>query len=261
MPEIDPKRLPFDKAIAYFRDKLQIPSDRWDVIWNEIADYAFAISGVTRADLLNDLYQAISQALEQGTTLQQFVKDFDTIAERRGWADGKGMGAYRKELIFSQNLRTAYAAGRYQQMTDSDVVKSRPYWVWKHRDSRNPRPAHLALHNKVFSFDDPFWQTGYPPCGFGCRCAVYALNDLDLQRRGLKVEDAPSETVTIRDRMTGQSQRVPAINGQPVAEPGFAHAPGSSPKEQRQAILDKALDRLPDALRKQVVSEWRNSGS
>jgi SPP1 gp7 family putative phage head morphogenesis protein len=252
----DPQRLPFAQAIAYFREQLAIPSDRWEVIWAEIGDYASALAALTQAEILNDIYQEILKALEQGTTLQQFKQDFDRIVAQRGWTEGQGYTPWRKELLFSQNLRTAYASGRYEQMSDPAVTAARPYWIWKHRDSRNPRPAHLALHNKVFSFDDPFWATGFPPCGFGCRCAVFTLSDRDLDRRGLKVTASPTETVTIRDRVTGATQKVPAIavDGtlHPITEPGFAHAPGANRQAQRAEIVQRTLDRLPPDLKKLV---------
>ncbi len=255
MPEVDPQRLPFEKAIEWFKQRIPLPTSTWDEIINEAIDVGFAIASVTRADILNDIQSEILRALEDGTTLQQFKKDFDSIVAKRGWSEGAGFSQWRKELLFSQNLRTAYAAGRYQQMSDPSVTTTRKAWVWKHRDSKNPRPAHLALHNKVFSFDDPFWKTGFPPCGFGCRCMAFSLSDRDLKNRGLKVEESPTETVTIRDRITGQTQKVPAINGQPITEPGFAHAPGSSRPDQKQEILKRALNRLPPDLRKLVEQD------
>lgn len=38
-------RQPFDAAIAYLLDKLAIPTDTWDVLWEEINDQAFGIAG------------------------------------------------------------------------------------------------------------------------------------------------------------------------------------------------------------------------
>ena len=148
MPE-EWERLPFDEAIAFLRDKLALPSEAWDTLSDEAQNFAFSIAGLTRAEILADIQESLVKALEQGTTFQQFRKNFDTIAARRGW--NPQFGAYRTELIFSQNLRTAYAAGRYQQMSDPDVTKTRKWWLYRHRDSRTPRPAHLAMDGKVFS--------------------------------------------------------------------------------------------------------------
>jgi hypothetical protein len=259
MPELSIANLPFEEAIAFFKQKVPLPTSAWDEIINEAQDWAFTVAGLTKAEMLNDIYQAIEQALEEGTTLEEFTRKFDETAARYGWEPPPGKedlwGGWRMQLIYMQNLQSAYAAGRLQQMRDPDVARSRPYWLWRHRDSRNPRPAHLALDGKVFRGDSVFWQVGYPPCGYGCKCGVYALTEDDVQRRGLKVEDAPTEQVTLRDRITGEEFRVPAINGQPIVDPGFVHAPGASLPEQRRGILVRSLERLPVALRRQARAE------
>jgi SPP1 gp7 family putative phage head morphogenesis protein len=259
MPELSIANLPFEEAIAFFKQKVPLPTSAWDEIVNEAQDWAFTVAGLTKAEMLNDLYQAIEQSLEEGTTLEEFTRKFDETAARNGWEPPPGKeglwGGWRMQLIYMQNLQSAYAAGRLQQMRDPDVARSRPYWLWRHRDSRNPRPAHLALDGKVFRGDSVFWQVGYPPCGYGCRCGVYALTDEDVQRRGLRVEDAPTERVTLRDRLTGEEFQVPAIGGEPIVDPGFVHAPGASLPEQRQGILGRSLERLPVGLRRLARSE------
>jgi hypothetical protein len=39
--------------------------------------------------------------------------------------------------------------------------------------------------------DDPFWQTNYPPNGWGCRCRVRPYSEAALKKRGLKVIKNP----------------------------------------------------------------------
>jgi hypothetical protein len=39
------------------------------------------------------------------------------------------------------------------------------------------RPAHAALHGKVFPIDDPFWDSFMPPNGWNCRCRTRALTE------------------------------------------------------------------------------------
>ena len=68
-------------------------------------------------NLVSDLRGAVEQAIAEGTTLETFRRDFDDIVARHGWSY-KGGRNWRTEVIYGTNLRTSYAAGRYQQMQD-----------------------------------------------------------------------------------------------------------------------------------------------
>jgi uncharacterized protein with gpF-like domain len=57
-------------------------------------------------------------------------------------------------VVWNTNLRTSYAAGRYEQM--QQVTTSHPYWQWRHGGSAHPRPQQLSLDGRVFRHDDPF---------------------------------------------------------------------------------------------------------
>ncbi len=151
---------------------------------------------------------AVDKAVTQGTTLQQFRKDFDDIIARRGWAY-KGGRNWRTRVIYKTNLRTAYQAGRYQQLTDPELIKSRPYWRYVHSDAVvNPRQQHLAWHNLVLPHDDPFWDTHYPPNGWGCQCSVMAESERSLKSKSLSVGKTPD--IKMRTAKFGnQSVRVP----------------------------------------------------
>ena len=116
--------LPFDEQIQFFRDKLELPSKRWSDIYTREHDFAFVVAGATKGALLTDLRQAVQRAIEDGTTLEQFRRDFDAIVRRRGWTGWTGEGskagrAWRTRVIYETNLRTSYAAGRYQQAKEA----------------------------------------------------------------------------------------------------------------------------------------------
>jgi len=120
---------------------------------------------------------------------------------RYGWSYNGGQG-WRTRVIYDTNLRTAYQAGRYQQMTDPDVLASRPYWQYCHGDSRHPRPEHLAWNGMALDADDPWWSTHYPPNGWGCKCKVVPLSRGDMNRAGKdEADDAPPDTI---DPATGE---------------------------------------------------------
>lgn len=250
MPSFDFERQSFQEAIDHFRQKTNIPTERWDELAGEEHDVAFVVAGAAKADLLADLRQAVDRAVANGTTRAQFAQEFEGIAARAGWAY-KGEKNWRAGVIYQTNTRSAHAAGRWAQLTDPDMLKARPYWQWVHGDSVSPRPAHLALHRKIFPADSVFWREMFPPQGFGCKCQVVSLSKAEVKREGLAVEDAPEVGAVMEavDR-AGVPQFVPV---EPA--PGFGAAPGATRPEQRQALLRDIRSRLPDALRESFDAE------
>lgn len=75
------------------------------------------------------------------------------------------------------NANTSYAAGRLAQLQDF------PLWVYRHSDSvLHPRPHHVALDGLTLPSKHHFWQTYYPPNGWGCHCYVVGAVDMDMAR-------------------------------------------------------------------------------
>lgn len=166
---VNPGRLPFAEALAFFKDKLSLPTQKWDDLLGSAHDRAFVVAGVMLADLLADLRAAVNQAITDGQTLDSFRQDFSKIIVDRGWLQDKTKGylAWRSRVIYETNLFTSYAAGRYQQL--KEVADARPYWRYRHSDaSVVPRPAHLAWDGTILRHDDSWWSGHYPPGGWGC---------------------------------------------------------------------------------------------
>src|SRR3546814_13218924 len=125
------------------------------------------VAGAMGDDILIDFQAAITKAIEEGTSLEEFRKDFDQIVERYGWSYNGSRG-WRTRVIYQTNLNTAYQAGRYAQMPDPDVLASRPFWRYRHGDSMHPRHQHEAWAGLMLAADDPWWALHYPPDGWGC---------------------------------------------------------------------------------------------
>jgi SPP1 gp7 family putative phage head morphogenesis protein len=240
------QRLPFEEQIAFLAERVNVPTDSYRDVSGAEHDAAFVVAGAKGA-VLNDFRSAVDRAIATGQTLEQFRQEFDSIVERTGWTF-RGGSAWRANVIWDTNLRTSYAAGRYEQM--QQVTTSRPYWQWRHGGSAHPRPQHLALDGKVFRHDDPFWSSfGSPPQGYGCRCSVFTLSDRDLERRGLAAEPGPQ----LGDRLP-----IPDLPGQTTAmnpPAGWGHLHGSSGPEHRAQLLDAVTRRLDPAIAAQVRAE------
>jgi hypothetical protein len=251
---------PFAKAVEFFLGKLiNVPTQRWTDLEAEEHDWAFAVAGATKAELLSDLRGLVEQSITDGLSFGDFKKQFADIVARQGW-EHRGDLDWRARTIYQTNLRTAYAAGRYQQQ--EDVKDTFPYRQWIHGDTRQPRPNHLALDGKVFAADDPFWRNHYPPIfagalAWGCHCRTRLLSRGQVERRGLQVEQPPQPgqilEVTFPDGRKGVVQQAEIA--------GNALAPGLSRREGRQQVLQGILDRLPPELRGQLESEIRNKNT
>jgi len=159
--------MPFDEAIVFFRGKLNLPTETWKDIWQAMHSRAFVVAGAMQDDLLADMREAVDKAISQGTTLSTFRTEFDGIVQKYGWAY-KGSPAWRSAIIFKTNTSVAYHAGHYKQMTDPDVLSARPWFRYVGSSAAEPRPEHQKWYNLVLPADDPFWDTHYPPNGWGC---------------------------------------------------------------------------------------------
>lgn len=231
--------LPFEEAIDFFRRKTNLPTESWTDIWQSAHDRAFVVAGANTADIVQDFRKSIDKAISEGTTIEEFRKDFDGIVKKHGWSYKGGRG-WRTRVIYDTNLRTAHQAGRYKQM--NAVSKTRPYWQYKHSDYvTHPRPEHQAWDGLILRFDDPWWNTHYPPNGWGCKCRINTLSDRDMIKLGKAAPDkAPNidlQPVTVGKR-SGNIRTIDVPKG---IDPGWAYAPGANVKTELRTLIDNKL--------------------
>lgn len=226
---------PFAEQLAFFRQKLNLPSARWDDIKLAAHDRAFIVAGAQDADLLADLRAAVDKAIAEGTGLNAFRKDFAALVAKNGWVGFTGEGtkggiAWRTKVIYQTNIATSYAAGRYKQLTDPELLKILPYWQYHHNDSViHPRPLHQSWDGLTLPPDHEFWSTHFPPNGWGCQCYISAVSKADFMSaiaNGKGPANAPTGTQGIDD--------------------GFGYLPGANVDTPlREIVQDKLIDYPP----------------
>lgn len=230
---------PFDAQVEFLRNKLRLPTERWDDIQRSAHDRAFIVAGAAKADLLADLHNALIQRTQDGLGLEAFRKDFAQIVARNGWTgftgDGSAGGiAWRTKVIYQTNMSTSYAAGRWQQLNDPSYRRLRPYWRYVHSDSvQHPRPVHKRWGDMrlTLRYDHPFWLSHFPPNGWGCQCRVVAV-DKDV-----------GDALGPQEPPPGWNER-DAKGRLPGIDTGFDYAPGANTKRTLQALVDDKLLKL-----------------
>lgn len=185
---------PFAEQVAFFRGKLGnlIPTEKWDDIWHSQHDRGFMVAGAAKADLLADLAAAVDTFIAEGKGIDDFRKDFDATVERYGWAY-RGERNWRTRVIYQTNMVSSYSAGRLGQLREGGFE----YWMYKHSDSvLHPRPLHVSWDGLTLPADDPWWQTHYPPNGWGCMCRVIGIADAAAaERLGGRMGPAPDDGI------------------------------------------------------------------
>lgn len=187
------------EAIAWFRAKGFVFGFSWQDVEREEHGRGFTVAKAMTRDILETLRETVDRAIAEGETLQMFAKDLRPRLEAAGWWGRKEMvdpatgetelvqlGSPRRlKTIFQTNMRTSYAAGRWERIERSK--RAFPFLEYVSVMDGRERPQHHAWHGTVLPVDDPWWDTHYPPNGWGCRCLPKPVSRGQAERRGLKI--------------------------------------------------------------------------
>ncbi len=222
-------KISFDEAISSLRKKTRIPTKRWTDIYASQHGAAFMVAGASKDALLADFQASLLKAQANGTTLNDFRKDFDSIVSRHGW-NYKGKRGWRSRIIFETNLRQSYNAGRYQKQ--QQVKKQKPYLRYVALLNGNNRPEHKAWHGTILPQDHPWWDTHSPQNGWNCHCTTVAIDKETARAHGVRfrkdkdLKAPPTQTVSKQINIgDGKTQTVTLPKG---IDPGFEGNPGKA---------------------------------
>jgi len=178
----------------YLKSKKPEAHFDYDEIVHDAHKKAFTIAKMTNLDLLKDMQSSLTKAFKDGIGFDEWKNSVKPMLAKKGWLgnikvkDPKTgeekeiyVGNRRLRTIFNTNMRTAYAKARYESQMQSLGEYFRYTAVL---DSRT-REAHRKLHGKTLPKTDKFWDTNYPPNGWGCRCKVQVLTEAECIARGI----------------------------------------------------------------------------
>lgn len=237
---------------------------------------AFTVAKATKAEVLDTIRWATEQAIANGTSEREYLKNLEPMLKELGWW-GKAMdengntvqlGSPRRlRTILRTNKSTAYHAARYAQQMEN--VDEQPYWRYVAVKDSRTRTSHLALHGKIYRADDPIWQTMYPPNDWGCRCRVEALSEYAVQSRGYTISSSQGEIETEEavvgiDKETGEEIRttvtkIKTNQGEMKVGAGWNYNVGSAAFGTDIAVLRKLQQVKNRELRQQTIQAINNS--
>ena len=212
--------LPPEQIVQWYKSKGYTFSWDWKEVWKNEHARTFTVAKVMKLDILQELKDEVDKIFNDGITYEQFRKDLEPILKRLGWwgkvkakvvpgfdaerSRGADPESYvqlgspsRLKTIFTTNANVAYSSGRYKMMIQN--VAERPYWLYNQIERKHKRKAHANYAGKVFMWDDPIWDSIFPPNGFFCGCYVTALTKAEVEARGLKIWKGEDVTVKVEE--------------------------------------------------------------
>lgn len=236
----------FKAAVEFLKKKKSVSKEEFLKMDEASRAKAFMVSGYTKEEVLDSFLQALTEAVELGTTKEEFQKKMNTFLEENGY---EGVNPFKADVIFQTNLQTAYNAGHYKSMTDDTAVKLRPFWQYRTAADGNVREEHAQMHGKVYRADDPIWDVWYPPNGFRCRCSVVSLSERQVKERGLTVETKPPRKV---DWETGE-----ILESRP--DKGFATNPAKQVWEPDLTVLSTPVRKVFEKRKRKMPQILKNT--
>lgn len=252
---LEVKGRPIDRAVDFLANKVNLPTDHWHDMLGEAHARGFVVAGATKDALLVDFHTAINQAIGQGTTLEQFRKEFDSIVATHGW-EYKGGRNWRSQVIYNTNIQTAYQAGRFAELTELAADGLATNWEYRTKGDSRVREQHDQWNGLILAADDPWWQSHFPPNGWGCRCRVWPRTDGDLRRAGKSGPDrAPDDgTVPWTNPSTGEVMQIPK-----GIDPGWDYNPGQAAFGRK--LSSEAMDNWragSNKWQRLTMGDWRD---
>ncbi len=251
-----------EEAIAFFAQKGDLPSFAWQDVFQDEHARAFTVAKAMNRDVLSAIREALDAAIRDGLTLDQFREQLRPKLEALGWwgkqtmldpLDGQFKSVQlgspaRLKTIFRVNMRSAYAAGKWQRIEATKQLL--PYLRYVQIQRVTARDTHKPWHGLVVPADSPWWDQHFPPCDWNCGCTVQQLNERMIRARGWHVTETPpaGRASTYINPRTGQAVRIEA-----GIAPGFgfnvgkAYLAGVTPRPAGGGVGIALAAELPDA--------------
>jgi uncharacterized protein with gpF-like domain len=190
----------YTDAVKFFKEKLNLPTKKWNDIEGAMHTRAFTVAGAMKEDILVDFRNAVDDALTNGRTLQQFQEDFNRIAGRWAKTDEKfagkmekeGYAAWRAKTIYATNMKTAYTAARERQVRDPDLQGVFTHAKYVCMFLPGSREQHKHWSGTVLPVNHPWWKKHSPPNGWGCQCEKQYISKYEIDSGFESTTNAPT---------------------------------------------------------------------
>lgn len=188
--------IPFDEAGLWIAKKPIFTKQVFAGLLPELKARAFVISGIESFDVLVQAREVLA-GLPLGANWEDAKLQ---LVELMSPFFSPKAALSRAELLLRTHGYQAYAVANFRALEEAKDLF--PYRQYVSSDDPRVRPAHAALHMRIFPADSPFWATHTPPWQWRCRCDVIGLTEDEAMAQ--KELDKDSKDVAARLFMEGK---------------------------------------------------------
>jgi hypothetical protein len=165
--------LPFDEAVGYMKKRLPMDAKKYYELDDRARYRAFTVSRLADGDLLAKSKDMIADAIRSGDGLASFLdKTKAEVLGGAGMAPGDG---WYWETVYRTNTQTAYNVGRAIGFAEVPPLAVELLGV---NDTRQTEFCRSVTDPPLrLPYNDPYWETHWPPFHFNCRTTVRAIYD------------------------------------------------------------------------------------
>jgi len=189
MAEIIPKT-----ATDYIKNKNLKVGFSYKDVWHEEHATGFTVAKAMQFDVLSDMHNAATKAVENGQSFETFKKNLKPTLQQKGWWGRKEMtdpltgktvdaqlGSDRRlKTIYTTNMRNAFLIAKYRRIMDDPLITHIMYISSK--SSVHPRPIHQQWDGLILPKDDPWWGLHLPLKEYGCKCDFQGVSEFRKQK-------------------------------------------------------------------------------
>jgi len=229
-------------------------SKPWSGVWVAERPRAFVVEQIVRGYQLLDVQKALVKSLKDGTTKERSIKELDPLLQQKGWKPKRDGGTpCGLERIYEINRRTASAVGQWNRIQRSKEIL--PYLLYANGRSRQHCRDHAALAGICLPVNHRFWNTHFPPNGWGCECFVRQVSHVErerLEKAGkIRTTDPPILKKCWIDAETGEERMV--AEG---IDPSWGYHIGRSPLEGLVQECERLANALYDGIGMKAAMKW-----
>ena len=260
----DPFATAPQEVIRYFREKRLLETFDWRDIPSQEHAFSFTVAKSMEHDILEDIRAAALDAVVNRTPYDQFAARLTPTLQAKGWwgrriqtdpRDGVPkvvqLGSPRRlRTIYWANTPTAHAAGEWERTERNK--RFLPFLLYTLSRAERRRPEHEGWVGIILPVDDPWWDTHYPPNGWGCQCGVRQISEREARRLGWTdgMEGPQVIMRPWRNKRSGETVMVPL-----GIDPGWATNPGKARARNAAEFLHGKIAELSENRRRIAIAD------